>query len=432
MGTYTDLSVSGYPIVESKGDVVPELMTMFRERDRAEIKLRGPEWPPMIWGPPDPDCGDATATVYRCSASDAIDRLNVIGFTMKRVKDDFERIRESELERLKELAAEEGSFWKEQAKLFKQLSFKAYSRAFKQVLTKRIRVWPFEQDPGAKMTTIVRYICEQHFEYHFEYHFGFLSDDPRSLVRLACELSPPTAIVMQDVSGLIAAGYYRDDEPICDHNREQLVERYPENSSRIVLTEGSSDAAVLRDALKVLYPHLADFFSFLDFESSRSPGGAGQLVAMTKAFAAAGVTNRVIALFDNDTAAREARRGLNEGGLPPNFVVMNYPNLALLESYPTVGPSGRSTLNVNGLAAGLELYGGVDALSDGLGDLLPVQWRGFSEALGQYHGEVLHKNEIQRRLRAKLADCINDRTRISAYDWTGLRAILEVVFTAFD
>jgi HEPN/Toprim N-terminal domain 1 len=100
------ISAMPYPIVTSKGDVAPELMTMFRERDRAEIRLLGPDWPPMIWGPPDPDCGDATATVYRCSAREAIDRLNVMGFTMKRVEENFERIRELELRRLEELSAE--------------------------------------------------------------------------------------------------------------------------------------------------------------------------------------------------------------------------------------------------------------------------------------------------------------------------------------
>jgi len=34
MGSYTDLSVGGYPILETKSAVVPEAMTIFRETDK--------------------------------------------------------------------------------------------------------------------------------------------------------------------------------------------------------------------------------------------------------------------------------------------------------------------------------------------------------------------------------------------------------------
>jgi hypothetical protein len=34
MGSYTHLTVAGYPLFETKSEVVPELMTVFRETDR--------------------------------------------------------------------------------------------------------------------------------------------------------------------------------------------------------------------------------------------------------------------------------------------------------------------------------------------------------------------------------------------------------------
>ena len=33
MGTYTELTVAGYPLITSKSAVVPEVMTVFRESD---------------------------------------------------------------------------------------------------------------------------------------------------------------------------------------------------------------------------------------------------------------------------------------------------------------------------------------------------------------------------------------------------------------
>ena len=130
-----------------------------------------------------------------------------------------------------------------------------------------------------------------------------------------------------------------------------LTADHAENAPRIILTEGSTDRAILKEALSILYPHLAEYYSFLEFNSSRSPGGAGHLVSLVKAFAGAGVTNRIVALFDNDTSAREATRALKPLSLPSNIVALHYPDLELLRDYPTLGPSGLTTLNVNGLAA---------------------------------------------------------------------------------
>ena len=46
------------------------------------------------------------------------------------------------------------------------------------------------------------------------------------------------------------------------------------------------------------------WLGFMDFEGVRIGGGAGSLVNIVKAFAGAGIVNRTVALFDNDTAAR--------------------------------------------------------------------------------------------------------------------------------
>jgi hypothetical protein len=245
-------------------------------------------------------------------------------------------------------------------------------------------------------------------------------------------VAPNDQYVVQDVSELVSSGYYSRDTKICAEAIRALVAGHPENSTQIILTEGSTDASILRRALDLLYPHLSGYYSFLDFESSKSPGGAGHLVSLVKAFAATGITNRVIALFDNDTAAREARRALTQVTLPSNIAVRSYPDLQVLRSYPTLGPSGEIDLDVNGLAASIELYLGLDVLTQAGGTLTPVQWKGYNESLRQYQGEVMGKAKLQQAFNQKAEATRGNPSTVAQGDWSGLSAILNQVFTAFE
>lgn len=136
--------------------------------------------------------------------------------------------------------------------------------------------------------------------------------------------------------------------------------------------------------LKHGYPHLADYFGFMDFEGVRIGGGAGSLVNIVKAFGGAGIVNRTVALFDNDTAARAALAGLRSIRLPSNIVVKHLPRLVELESYPTIGPTGLALMNVNDVAGGLELYLGSDVLTEPSGTPMPVQWTGYDVGVGAF------------------------------------------------
>ena len=87
MGSYTELTVAGYPLVTSKSEVVPEVMTIFRETDRRVFTRRVSDRNPLVWGAPDPDNQEIeTAIEYSCPAHQAIDRLDVMGFSIRRVR----------------------------------------------------------------------------------------------------------------------------------------------------------------------------------------------------------------------------------------------------------------------------------------------------------------------------------------------------------
>lgn len=432
MGSYTELSVAGYPIVVSKSEVVPEVMTVFRETDRRTFIRRLSDQNPLVWGEPeDSDEGETeTAVEYSCDAGSIIDRLNVMGFTLSRVRKDFEAGRLADLAKFESWAEDfdDNRFFADKWDLVKGLTFDSYVSGLRRVMAERPRSIRHREHETPDLDPVVKYILDE----SDDYLFGFFGGDVRLLLRIACEVVPKESRVVQDITELVHAGYYGENEPVCEIVTQALVAGHPENSPRIVLTEGSTDATILNEALALLYPHLVGYYSFLDFDSSRSPGGAGYLVSVVKAFAGAGITNRVIALFDNDTAAREAVRALGAVSLPANIVVKHYPELDMLRSYPTLGPGGVAVLNVNGLAGSIELYLGKDVLLNSAGALIPVQWKGYSEVLRQYQGEVMQKSGIRSAFDAKLERCRRDPNALIAADWLGLRNILESVFCAFD
>ena len=148
-------------------------------------------------------------------------------------------------------------------------------------------------------------------------------------------------------------------------------------------------------------------------------------------FAAASVEHRILALFDNDAAAKDVLRILKTNTLPENIKFCQYPDLAIAENYPTIGPSGRDRMNVNGLAGSIELYLGRDVLENGNGEFIPVQWTGYQRGVDAYQGEVLDKKKIQDRFSEKLKVCERSPGKIGTFDWDGIRAILDMMRAAF-
>jgi hypothetical protein len=160
------------------------------------------------------------------------------------------------------------------------------------------------------------------------------------------------------------------------------------------------------------------------------------LVNTVKSFAASGIANRIVALFDNDTAAADALRPWDRSRLPGNIRVHHYPPLDLAADYPTLGAPPAHThvanADVNGLAGSIELYLGRDVLTDASGNLRPVHWQTYIPGMRRYHGEVADKTAVQDAYRAKVRAADADRSRIAQQDWSGVRAILDLVRGAFN
>ena len=258
--------------------------------------------------------------------------------------------------------------------------------------------------------------------------------DERYVLR-AVLLAIPEAEVTLDVTDLNLSGYVRDYrlQTMASTVAAAIQTTAGRNGPVIVLTEGRTDAEFITAALGVLYPHLTDLIRVLDYDY-RPEGGVGALVRMVRAFAAAGIVNRVVAIFDNDTAASDGLRTLDIERLPDHIRVLRYPPIELASNYPTLGPPTveypHGTIlpaDVNGSAGSIELYLGQDVLAREDGTLRPVQWKSFIVPMARYQGEVTQKEVIHAAFRAKYAAALAHRPVTQTQDWEGLRMVIDAI-----
>jgi hypothetical protein len=260
--------------------------------------------------------------------------------------------------------------------------------------------------------------------------YNFPAKDIRSYLRVVLASVQPDKLVKQDLTEVTHAGYYEHRSSVRNDEVESLTADYSRNSKIIVLTEGSSDRTIIKRSLGILYPHLSDYYSFMDFGLANAAGGVPALVANVKAFVGAGIKNNVIAILDNDTAAHAAVKGLSKTKLSDNIRIVHYPYLSFAECYPTLGPTGNQNLNINGLAGSIELYLGPDVLENN-GKLIPIQWTGYDKSEKKYQGVIMDKTEIQKKFFKKLDDCERDTSLVKKYDWSAMNLLLQTIFTAF-
>lgn len=444
MGSFCTLLVDYFEIDSSKNWVNPEVMTIFQESDRKIYETKVSEITHSIpfslfnkileddiQGIEEEMDELTTQIEYIIPITNAIERLNVLGFTLNKAKEDFNIGIGNEISRIQNFIqkTKDGDFQntlKKELDFLKLTSFEDWIYAFKKIFNENSQ--DLKNLPKPKNSTIEYILNKQGYE-DLTHNYP-LNMDFRFFLRAFLEACPKDSYLRYDLTDLINGGWFCLDDNICELSLNELVGDYPINSKTVILTEGSSDKFILEKSLELLYPHLSSYFSFMDFGLANIAGGAGNLVGNVKAFASASIENRIIALFDNDTAAHTAIRGLKKTTIPKNIKILHYPDLKLAKNYPTIGPNGISEMDINGLACSLELYFGEDILKQKDG-LVPIQWKGYDESLKKYQGEILHKANLQKQFSDKLKLCKEDNSQIKKYDWEGIDLILQTIFNAF-
>jgi hypothetical protein len=433
VGNYAQCWIDDLFVGSSKNDIETEIISLFRSRDKKIIASPIGSLPVHLKHyREDLEKDPELKVIYYEAPLDVVrDRLNVLGYDLATAKEAFRDWISEEKKHVLEMAEEwaakdskiqdlmEGRCRKEFG-ILSSLSPESWIENLKLIHASKLETNYYGKYEGPHEDTAIGYMLSNNW-------YGYPGYDLFVPLRLAIEALGNSRRLIYDLTDLVWSGYFDYDEDFVEYGLDISASEYSSKSKTIVLTEGKTDAWVLSEALSILYPHLKDYFSFLDFENTGFGGGVGNLVNVVKAFAGAGIVNNVIALFDNDTAATSACKALEKIVLPSNIAIRHLPELELLRSYPTIGPSGSVDLDVNGVAASIELYFGEDVLRiDGI-NLVPIQWTGYDKSAKQYQGEVLDKSLLQVRLKEKLARAHNGEE----VDWKDLDAVFQLLFSSF-
>jgi len=409
VSSYAFLYVDGLQVMSFRNGVPPTFLLLFRKDDLRMRRITGKDRPALGYD----DDEEIDVTEFTIHARQLRDRLDVLGLGVRAVETAFSEITSQMSDRSGAWMLETpvpdalAARWAEERAVIAELSFERWARTTRDAAEAGAKVAPRADAVGS-----------------LNWLLGLWDDtaEPRLVLRAMVEAFSDSSIVL-DITDLVAGGWLEGDVDPRTEALEEFGWILANGAPAVVLTEGSSDARILSDALRVLRPHLIDFITFPDF-SVGAEGGAGALVRLFKALWAAGISNRILAVFDNDTAGHEALRTLRDAELPANLRYTTLPTIDLGSAYPTEGPNGTVKMDVNGSAGSIELYLGTDVLTDGSGDLRAVQWTGYSRALGRYQGELIDKASLHERFARKVRDAVRENTSTSG-DWSELSTILD-------
>jgi hypothetical protein len=403
MGSYCNYTLGEWELESSKSRVNPELTIAFHEQDRKVGFTK--------------EDGEKMRFIrYICDVKTAMMRLDALGYTVKNAE---ALLINNRLKWIKEYDYLLPSVPKSLKKTYLQSSIEDWIEAYKTIREKNYRArygnWDDEWDvPNASDLTRLILGTEDTF-------YGFPAEAPY-IFRLFLESCPQSLKVTLDISELVRSGYYTAKEKVCDAiNAEQKI---------IILTEGSTDKEFLQKSLELLFPQMVDCYSFLDFSTFSISGGVDKVTHIVKTFSGAGIKNKIIALFDNDTVGVREYDLLKKLKLPSNITIARLPDIEIARHYPTIGPTGNVTTNVNGKACGLEMYLGKDVLECEHGTLEPIIWGGYVDNVG-YQGEIGKKRNIQDNFRKKLMSANTNRRQLKQQDWSGLNLVWEHIFKIY-
>jgi hypothetical protein len=426
MGDYAECWVSKFYVGSTEDDVDPSLMQLFRSTDKKFIPSNKSNLPNQLsrWACYVDEDDDINVVFYSAPVRIVKDRLGLIGYSLANAKKAYSRYLEGEISKCEEkIEDSHGDFFQSTLKTLRSMSLDRWLATLKEIHQKGLthnNRYKRDDDDGSLISYMLRHDW-----------YGFPGVDLNVALRLALEIIPADEDFAYDVTDLISSGYFDIEDDLVEYSSNLSSQDYYNNGKRIILTEGKSDTLILSESLKLLYPHLSDYFTFMDFDGAKVGGGAGSLANMVKSFSGAGIINKVIAVFDNDTAANAALKGLQKAKISNNIKVFTLPEIEILNDYPTIGPSGMANMNVNGLAGSIEPYLGKSVLTDEEGNLYPIQWTGLDRGLQKYQGEITEKDKVQSSFKEQLKACQENNLLIDNYDWSGIKTILEGIFNLF-
>ena len=171
-------------------------------------------------------------------------------------------------------------------------------------------------------------------------------------------------------------------------DKDCIIKPLEKHRRILIVTEGKTDSMILERVINELYPNISDFFYFIDMHDNYPFTGVGNLLNFYKGLAKIDIQNKVMFIFDNDTAGVEIYNETQKLDSPPNLGACCLPSHADFENFRTKGTEGESCSDINGKAVTIECF--LD-----LQNQKPyIRWRSYSEKMQQYQGQICPKDDI--------------------------------------
>ena len=209
---------------------------------------------------------------------------------------------------------------------------------------------------------------------------------------------------------------FADVEEVGWADRRAFVRTLDQSNRFLIVTEGSSDAKIIQHAFKLLKPHVADFFDFVDMEEGYPFAGTGNLFRFLQGLISISIQNNVVVIYDNDAegvANYERSCALN---VPANMLILKLPESPDFTEFDTLGPNGQHKADINGCAAAIECY--LD-----LGPSPLIRWTSFNNKADRYQGELVNKTGYMRAF-------LDQRERAQDYDYRRIEAVLDTIVSS--
>jgi len=245
-------------------------------------------------------------------------------------------------------------------------------------------------------------------------YFGELVNilHPYSVLRiLAAGKANENALVVWQYGPLVDAGWAMEEDFRSGARRTETF---------LIATEGSSDVHILKHALALLRPEIADFFRFVDVSESHPFSGTGNLVKFAEGLAKIDVQNQVLFLFDNDAEGLDAHQRLSRLTLPGNMRGTMLPEMEMFRAFPAQGPEGLRMADINRRAAAIECYLDLNLSDHGAAKII---WTNYKKGLDAYQGALEHKDLYLKQFMKQTSGTIAN----GSYGASGMEAILALI-----
>jgi hypothetical protein len=417
LGTEISLDVGGVELTCSKNHLGIDHGSLFQESDRKPLRSNQADYDDYESADENPTSAEMAFTRL---LKDVVPRLELLGFTLSRAQREYENVAEN---------------WRQERRLFsnddtkplpdlmsfaefRQFTIEHALESLDNTFVSGANGENVEEIRGRFADTVVERIPNYQsydvYAYSERSFFGWLVDilHPYSVMRLLAEgKANEDASVIWQYGPLVNAGWATEQEFIPEARRPQTF---------LIATEGSSDVHILKRALALLRPGIADFFRFIDVSEGHPFSGTSNLVKFAEGLAKIDVQNQMVFLFDNDAEGFEAHQRLSRLTLPTNMRGTVLPELEAFRGFPAQGPEGVRNTDINRRAAAIECY-----LDLNVGDYTSakVLWTNYKKALGVYQGALEYKESYVKEFLKQIPETIAN----GSYDTTRIEAVLDLL-----